>query len=543
MIYKIDKVTIVLRMERQVLAFFIITFIATLGMAGLTFFAWHYRPVKRALSLSLLFFSMFLWMGAILAGLIARTEAVSYFWSIIRMIGVFTAPVFWLMLGIQYSGNTKGLRPVHIMLISIIPLISLSLMCTNTLHHLFLSGIVYEQHGPFLVDVEWKLGPWFPVHIAYSYSLVLVGDFFFIRHAYRLVSKFLGQAVTLFLGATIPLIVNIIYVFHLIPGLIVNYDPLGFVFSGFLFSAGLFQYRFMDILPVARRFLVDNLHDGLIVIDTQDRIIDMNPSACRIFNLSEKVVIGKDVKRQVPELLLESHSLDTGCYEIAIADSIYELRSSPLIEKTDTIGHLLIIRNVTQQKEMEAQLRQLAGTDPLTGILNRRRFFELAGAEITRAFRYRHKVAVLMIDCDYFKVINDNFGHQIGDRVLCDLADCCLETVRKTDILGRYGGEEFIIISPETTEQDAVWLAERLRRKIAAMEMDYSENSFRITVSIGVSTLDGADSESMTTLNKIVDQADKALYHAKAEGRNRSIVYGKNNSSIDWMLLENEKNV
>ena len=205
-------------MERQILAFFIITFIAMVIMVRLTVYSWKKRPAKCAITIALLFLSITIWMTAILFGLIARTESASYAWSVIRMSGVFGSPVLWFILALKYSGNDKHLNLLTIALMCIVPLISLGLMISNNLHHLFLSGIIYEQHGPFLVDVQWLLGPWFPLHTAYSYSLVLTGNFFFIREAVRLANRFPGQAVTLFLGATIPLAVNMSYVFDLIPG-------------------------------------------------------------------------------------------------------------------------------------------------------------------------------------------------------------------------------------------------------------------------------------------------------------------------------------
>ena len=512
-------------MERQILAFFIITFIAMLIMSMLTVYSWRRKPAKCAATLGFLFLSITVWMGAILAGLVTGSETVSYFWSAIRMAGVFASPVFWFILALQYSGNDKHLKPAVILLLWIIPLFSLLLMISNNLHHLFLTGIIYEHHGPFLVDVEWILGPWFPIHVAYSYSLVLIGSIFFFREAFRLAAKFPGQAVSLFLGALIPLAVNITYVFHLIPGIIVNYDPLGFVIAGVLFSAGLFRYRFLDIIPVARRYLVDNMKDGLIVIDPVNRIIDINPEAINILGVSEKDIIGKDAGRFAPLSSLKEASRMDEENEISIGDQIFDLRKTPLIVGGETLGHLVMLHDITQQKKLEARLRDLAQTDSLTGILNRRCFFELAKDELIRAYRYKHEVSLLMLDCDLFKSINDSFGHHTGDQVLSVLSKACADTIRETDILGRYGGEEFIILSPETPLKDAALLAERLRAAIENLDYSADDIHIPITVSIGLSAMSGEPLRSEKALDTLVDQADRALYSAKAAGRNRVDLY------------------
>ena len=512
-------------MERQVLAFFIITFLAMMIMVGLSFYSWRRRPAKCARTLSMLFLSNTVWMGAILAGLLVQTEKVSYFWSVIRMTGVFASPVFWLILSLQYSGNDKRLRSFFYFILWIIPVFSLVLMISNNSHHLFLTEIIYERHGPFLVDVKWVLGPWFPLHTAYSYSLVLLGVYFFIREALRLASRFLWQAVSMFTAALIPLAVNIIYVFHLIPGLIVNFDPLGFVFSGIIFSASLFRFRLLDIVPVARRFLVDNMHDGVLVIDYDKRVIDINPEALRILGVSLNEVLCNYAVDFLPELPSPADSQTESSTDININGSVFDLRSTPLVSGREAVGHLLVMRDITRQKQLEQQLRELAQTDPLTGILNRRQFFNLAGDEFARASRYNHTVSVLMIDCDRFKLINDNLGHHVGDQVLIRIAEICTETIRETDILGRYGGEEFIILSPETPLNDAALLAERLRKAIETMNFRHDNIHIPVTISIGLASVNGHDLVTDNAVDTLIEQADNALYMAKEAGRNCSQIY------------------
>lgn len=165
-----------------------------------------------------------------------------------------------------------------------------------------------------------------------------------------------------------------------------------------------------------------------------------------------------------------------------------------------------------------AETRRLAITDGLTGVFNRRHFFELAEHEWNRAVRYPAPIAAMMIDADYFKRINDTFGHMIGDEVLRAIAVRCGETIRTIDVMGRFGGEEFAVLLPETTLEQARQAAERLRQYVAATPIITEAGSLPLTVSIGVAS---RETHAELTLDQLLDRADQALYMAKRQGRNR----------------------
>jgi diguanylate cyclase (GGDEF)-like protein len=162
-------------------------------------------------------------------------------------------------------------------------------------------------------------------------------------------------------------------------------------------------------------------------------------------------------------------------------------------------------------------IQQLATTDPLTDISNRRYLFDLGRQEFLRSKRFNHALSVIMMDIDHFKLVNDRFGHAAGDRVLCQLAKMMRSEVREVDIVGRYGGEEFTLILPETPLGLAGEVAERLRQKINHTFYSTDQTTPQITVSIGVACLE-ADTPDFEAL---VDKSDMALYAAKEAGRNR----------------------
>jgi two-component system, cell cycle response regulator len=180
---------------------------------------------------------------------------------------------------------------------------------------------------------------------------------------------------------------------------------------------------------------------------------------------------------------------------------------------------VLMASDITERVQLYQEVQRLANLDGLTGCFNRRHFMEKATIEIQRAMRYTHPISFLMMDIDHFKNFNDQYGHQIGDQLLCHLVDLCQKQIRNEDFLGRYGGEEFVILMPETASKGALIASERLRAEIEKMKINTADGKLSITVSMGLATLKrGFDNTH--TLDTLVKSADKALYAAKAAGRN-----------------------
>lgn len=189
-----------------------------------------------------------------------------------------------------------------------------------------------------------------------------------------------------------------------------------------------------------------------------------------------------------------------------------------------------LVRTAAQLREVSAELDRLARTDSLTGILNRRAFFDLLGIEFRRSRRYSRHLSVLMLDLDNFKRVNDQWGHPFGDYVLRSISQIIASSVRESDIIGRYGGEEFAVALPETGPEQSVVVAEKLRRAIEvfAFESDGlpppEDAPLYMTISIGVSALpvDAGHDEF-----ELIHRADRALYEAKRAGKNQVVLFGQ----------------
>ena len=165
-------------------------------------------------------------------------------------------------------------------------------------------------------------------------------------------------------------------------------------------------------------------------------------------------------------------------------------------------------------------MQNLALTDPLTGLYNRRGLFEIGHIEFSRSVRLKRPFSALMLDIDHFKNVNDQYGHPVGDQVLQFLASELHSTIRGTDIVGRYGGEEFVIFLSGSNGKAAMDLAERLRRMIEEAPFFVGEKEIGITISLGVAEYN----ENSPNLETLVARADQALYVAKHKGRNRVIL-------------------
>ena len=203
----------------------------------------------------------------------------------------------------------------------------------------------------------------------------------------------------------------------------------------------------------------------------------------------------------------------------------------PLTSSRGDVEHLcLILYDVTevavnrlQLQKANTQLHQISRTDGLTALLNRKTWEQLLNQEFRRYQRYQHPCSLIMFDIDHFKNINDGYGHPAGDEVIRQTAQAIRDCTRESDIVGRYGGEEFAIILLDTDAASAFVVAERLRLCIEEQSVQYEQHTIQYTVSLGITEL----KESINTPTLWIDCADRGLYHAKHHGRNQSHIYSQ----------------
>ncbi|WP_319584799.1 diguanylate cyclase [uncultured Pseudodesulfovibrio sp.] len=282
--------------------------------------------------------------------------------------------------------------------------------------------------------------------------------------------------------------------------------------------------------------MAEATYDPLIMIDAEDTILFWSPAAEKVLGWTSEEVVGQKMHPLItPEEYLKP--AQEGLKQFAttgrgpVLDSIMEFpairkdgqtfpaeRSVSAFQVDGEFFAVGMLRDITDRKKTEGQLELMANTDELTGIYNRRYFIEQLEVEFLRSRRYKTKTSLILFDADNFKKINDTYGHDVGDEVLVYLTKAAKENLREVDCLARFGGEEFIILLPETHLKDALIVAERIRSFVEQAEFLLDDGAIlHFTVSLGVTEIHG-DEEGHS---QVIKRADTAMYRAKQTGRNK----------------------
>jgi diguanylate cyclase (GGDEF)-like protein/PAS domain S-box-containing protein len=305
-----------------------------------------------------------------------------------------------------------------------------------------------------------------------------------------------------------------------------------------------------ELIPIARDIIMDHIPQLVVVMDANDLIIDANEVAESWAGISKAEMIGKDpmqIFKEWPQFLNRLIVTEETREEVTLSGEptrIVELMVIPIKNKNDGTlsGRVVVAHDITERKQAEndandmneilwgkieeveslqAQLREQAIRDPLTGLFNRRFFSESLEKEMAQAVRDNSPLSFIILDIDYFKKINDTYGHKCGDFVLQTFAKFLSDHVRTADLLCRFGGEEFVILMPNASTESAYERAEVLRKQFEEMNIDFENQKIKGTFSAGVATFPAHAGSSETVLSL----ADQALYQSKANGRNRVTIY------------------
>jgi diguanylate cyclase (GGDEF)-like protein len=445
------------------------------------------------------------------------------FWLYLTYVGAVVVPPALLLFAMQLSGVHDWLKTPFLLIICMEPVLVLVALFTDPWHGLFFAGRETQGIGMIL-----RGGPVFWMNIIYSYLLILIAFVVLIRRFLQTEGIYKKQIGVVLIGVGVPWLNSFIFVLGFSPFPNADNTPFSFSIAGLAFTYALLRYNLLDILPIARHVLIESMSDGVIVIDAQNRLVDINPAAEGVIGLSRKSRIGEPVPRLFstwPEIVVAFHDVSYTHTVISIGDppqSYFDLKISPLYDDHQRfLGRLVVWRDITVLKKAQAELQEQAIRDALTGLYNRRYLDETLDRELARAMREHQPIAFVMLDIDHFKNINDSFGHKEGDVVLQKLATLLLSYTRVGDIVCRYGGEEFLVVLPDVTAEIAFQVAERWRKSFKGLTMPAEQSEANATLSCGISEypLHGETKE------ELISTADKALYHAKQSGRNRVILW------------------
>lgn len=660
---------------------------------------WNRRSAAGSIPLSLLFGSISIWSICYVFEVIFTSYPAKVFWVKMEYFGIVSLPVFWLLFCLRFANIQKPSNTKYFLLFSGIPLITVGLAWTNSFHHLIWKDISLTNLYN-LVLLQLNYGVWFWIHTVYSYLLFLSGLYYLFQAYFRTPKHLRHQVRFILLAGLIPGLANIIYLSDNNPFPMVDLTSLSFAVSGILIVWVLYYHRFLDIIPIARDTTIENMRDGIIVVDLKDRIVDLNPAAEQIIQSSlndvvgkpssqaltdisdwisqskEKVtpvkvvdigegknkkifvlnlfpltdaqgtlightivfhnntethVLNKNIKDQADRLavLYEIGKAITSTLEIdALLELIYtqlsqvipsdayfvalylpdehmldirilidqgkrypaekinaseglsswivnnrkplliqDLRKEinhlpvkpvmvgekklsrswlgvPMMIEAELIGLLavasyepnvfdetdqLLLEQIAQQAVLSIQnahhhqeVTEQSRLDSLTGVSNHNHFLERLYEEAEIAFSSTTPLSLIMLDIDYFKLYNDTYGHVVGDQVLRLTVEAIKSHIKKTDTVGRWGGEEFGVILPNATITQANMVANRIRRTLSELPLFNVEGKTipKPTISQGIATLP----DHTTDVDDLVIIADRALYRAKDKGRDQVAV-------------------
>jgi diguanylate cyclase (GGDEF)-like protein/PAS domain S-box-containing protein len=314
-------------------------------------------------------------------------------------------------------------------------------------------------------------------------------------------------------------------------------------------SHAMTEYRMAEeALRESERFLntiFDSINDPFSIVDRNYRIVRANEAYAQMRGKHVSDMIG----RRCYELLENRRSICGGCVVKKTFDSSdpcakdkrltspdggdtwVEIFTYPILDDGGAVSHVIeYTRDITGRMRSEEEKRRLIGkleylssTDMLTGLLNRRALLDKLAYEAGRARRYASDLSLILCDIDYFKQVNDAYGHAGGDRVLRAIAGILKGSLREADMVGRYGGDEFMLVLPQTSTKGAEEFAERVRAAVESADIRIgSGKTVRTSLSLGATSLER--SGEYFNINALISQADKALYTSKRTGRNKVCV-------------------
>lgn len=643
-------------------------FISTVVLAINTTIAWQHRQERSGYYFSLFTASLAYWGVMVTLGYAAVPLKSKVLFAVLDAWGYRTAEAFLLLFALCFAGYEHIAEKKWMKAIAVFHVLSHALMTSTNQWH----GLIWKDFIPQANNIVLFVhGPAFAFTVITGYSVALVCMILFVIASFRGSNIIKRQARLLITAFLVQIFLNVAYNIDLfdMPGW--DWTSIASAFTNVFVLWALSGQRLLDINPIARNKLINNLSDGMIALDLKNRIIDINRSAVATLGNTEDALLGKNLEDVFPrfgselkddpekEVNFEISTIDQRFYDVLIsplrdewpkglvgrliilrdvterkqtelrllqlhkaveqspvsvvitdikgnieyvnpffsqltgyqinevfgknpriiqsgntspetyAEMWKTIRSgrvwrgellnkkkngepywevemiAPVIDSDGVIVNYIAIKeDITQQKEsasrlreaydrLEEQMKEIQGLqdelreqairDPLTGLYNRHYLKEVLGRELSRAMRERYAISFILLDIDHFKHINDTYGHAAGDSVLKELADYLAEFTRTGDIVCRYGGEEFLVALPNTKEQDAFLIADRLRQSIQESPVYVKLDAIPITISAGISEFPTHGQYEAL----ILEAADKALYHAKHNGRNQVALWSK----------------
>jgi len=437
-----------------------------------------------------------------------------------KLIGALTwvpilcAPAFWFSFAWNYvKGEARPVPRAWLAPHGVMLIVTVGLALTDRRHHL-LHQVSGAGHGA-----------WFFIVATYIYLLMLLSVAVMFDAIQRSKGIYRRQYIAITLAMALPWLANLVGFSGILRPILRDPTPFGFLLMGIVILRLIADRQLVNLLPIARSILVDAIPDPVVVLDRARIIVDANAAAFALIGVAQ-TLIGlrlRDVSLLSPVADgLESGEGPPGDLSVGMPERHFEVTLLPLDHGGRQVGSLLLLRDITRRARLESRLREQATRDSLTGLHNRRLLEEIGARLIAEARGKDQCLAVIMLDLDHFKRLNDDYGHRAGDQVLRAIGVFLLERIRQTDFVFRTGGEEILILLPGVMDAQALERIDGWRREFAALEIHIgSEGRVQISFSAGIALYPHHGED----LDQVLQHADKALYRAKNQGRNRSCLW------------------
>jgi len=490
--------------------------VSWIGAAYCAVYTWRRRKMPGGYHLSSMMAAVAWWSLCAFFENVMTAFAMKVFWSTICYVGIASVAPLWFLFTLRYCRRDRWLKPWVQALLWIIPVATLVAALTNDTHRLVWNSVtvapnldesrlVYD-HGP----VVW-------IDIAYSYSLILAGTILFIHTMLRSPPLMKRQYGTIIGAVVSPWICHAVYVSGLGPSGL-DITPLAFTLTSAFMAWGLVRYHILDVVPIAHDMLFSCMSDGVLVIDEHGRIVNINPAALGLLGTKTDVVGRRaaEVLQKWPDIAECLRAARDGQTDVKIEIGEgyrwIDTRMSALVSRHgQALGSLYLLRDVTARKRLEDELLQHATTDILTGVFNRRMGLAVLEKQLRLVRRSGNDLAVCFADIDNLKTVNDALGHIEGDRLIVDVAAALKDSLRELDSLCRLGGDEFLVIMPHCSAEQARAFMGRVESNLARINAE-GDRPFTRSVSFGFAeSVPGRPSGA----DELVARADEEMYKDK----------------------------
>lgn len=342
----------------------LVSFFAAFLATGLALFAWQRRTSSWARPFAVMMLALAEWSLTSALILTSTEVAAKEFWQTLQFLGVALAPTAWFIFAASYTGRQPRLLAGRQRLLYLFPFITILLVLTNSSHNLIWRSVEAVEIAPSLRVLVLTYGPWFWLHVAYSYLLLVVGSAFFLQSVLQARGEYRWHTFLIYVGSVAPWVGNALYITNLSPGRQLDLTPVAFAGGGAILAWGILRQHLFDLVPVARQTVLDSIPDGVVVINAQDRIVDINPVGEAILGTNGGDLVGRRLVEVKPEwaslwykAVTSGEAQTEVSAEIAGKERCYDLCITPVHGGREFItGRLIVLRDITEHKKTEEEL-------------------------------------------------------------------------------------------------------------------------------------------------------------------------------------------